>query len=67
MTVKVTFEFDTPAQAAAFLQELEGDRGGSQLIRRFPDRVLLTEADPSELSDVDTVGSLQQLAAGAVP
>jgi hypothetical protein len=25
MTVKVTFEFDTPAQAAAFLQELEGD------------------------------------------
>src|SRR5690606_27605975 len=25
MTVKVTFEFDTSAQAAAFLQELEGD------------------------------------------
>lgn len=49
------------------LRALEGDRGGAQLIRRFPERVLPAQTDPRELLDVDTVGSLQQLAAGAVP
>lgn len=49
---------------AAFFPELlalEGDRGGSAVIRRHPDRLLLLETDPRELLDVDTPEALAQL------
>lgn len=49
---------------AAFFPELlalEGDRGGSAVIRRHRDRLLLLETDPRELLDVDTPEALAQL------
>ena len=50
-----------PADLFPALQQLEGDRGGSRLIRRFPERVLLVEADARELLDVDTAQELEAL------
>ncbi len=46
------------------LMALEGDRGGSQVIRRHPERVLLVEAAPEELTDVDTRDTLAGLESG---
>lgn len=43
------------------LLALEGDVGGSQVIRRHPDRLLLVEAEARELADVDTRAALRQL------
>lgn len=40
---------------------LEGDVGGSQVIRRHPERLRLIEADARELEDVDTRGALEAL------
>ena len=43
------------------LMALEGDRGGSQVIRAHPDRVRLVEVPQPELTDVDTPETLRQL------
>lgn len=40
---------------------LEGDAGGSAVIRRHPERVLLLETDARELFDVDTPAALRRL------
>ena len=49
---------------AAFFPELEtlnGDRGGKQLIRRYPERVETVPVAPNELFDVDTLSDLQKM------
>ena len=43
------------------LLALEGDHGGSAVIRRHEDRLLLVEASPRELTDVDTPQALEVL------
>lgn len=43
------------------LMGLTGDRGGSQIIRRCPDRILSVEAEVWELADVDTAQGLKEL------
>jgi len=43
------------------LLALEGDRGGSAVIRRYPDRLFLVEALPQELEDVDTPQALENM------
>ena len=43
------------------LRALQGDRGGRQVIRRCPDRVMPLEVDPAELRDVDTAEALASL------
>ena len=43
------------------LMALEGDRGGSQVIRAHPERVRLVEVPEPELTDVDTLETLEQL------
>ena len=43
------------------LTALEGDHGGSAVIRRHPDLLLLVEAPPQELTDVDTPQALEVL------
>ena len=40
---------------------LEGDVGGSQVIRRHPERLRLVEAEAQELEDVDTRDTLEEL------
>lgn len=50
-----------PAEFFPELCALTGDVGGSAVIRRHPDRLLLLEADTEELADVDTREDLQQL------
>ena len=40
---------------------LEGDVGGSQIIRRYPERLRLVEAEARELEDVDTRDALGKL------
>ena len=40
---------------------LEGDRGGSAVIRRHPQALLLVEAEASELADVDVAADLEAL------
>lgn len=40
---------------------LEGDVGGSQVIRRHPERLRLVEAEARELEDVDTREALEKL------
>ena len=43
------------------LMALEGDKGGSRVIRAHPDRVRLVEVPQPELTDVDTPETLRQL------
>ena len=43
------------------LTALTGDTGGSSVIRRFPERVLLLDASPRELLDADTPEALEQM------
>ena len=50
-----------PAACFPALQTLEGDRGGSQVIRRCPERVLSVEVPPEELLDVDRAETLLKL------
>lgn len=50
-----------PAQLFPELLALQGDRGGSAVIRRHLDRLLLVEADAVELADVDTREDLDML------
>ena len=53
-----------PAEFFPELCALEGDTGGSAVICRHADRLLLTELDPRELADVDTKAALEQLKTG---
>lgn len=50
-----------PAALFPELGALTGDKGGAAVIRRCPERVLLMEADPRELRDVDTQAALDAL------
>ncbi len=50
-----------PAEFYPELCALEGDTGGSAVIRRHPERLLLLEVDPKELADVDTPQQLSEL------
>ena len=50
-----------PASLFPALQALRGDRGGMQLIRRFPELVVGLPVDPAELADVDTAADLRRL------
>ena len=50
-----------PASRFPELLALEGDHGGSAVIRRHEDRLLLVEASPRELTDVDTPQALEVL------
>lgn len=50
-----------PASLFPDLTALEGDHGGSAVIRRHPDLLLLVEAPPQELTDVDTPQALEVL------
>ncbi len=43
------------------LSQLRGDRGGSQVIRLHPERILPVELPSTELLDVDTVQALSHL------
>lgn len=43
------------------LLALEGDRGGSAVIRRHPEALLLLETEACQLADVDTPDQLEQL------
>lgn len=50
-----------PARFFPELLSLEGDRGGSTVIRLHPDSLLLVEAEAIELADVDTREELDTL------
>ena len=50
-----------PAEFFDELCALEGDTGGSAVIRRHEDRLLLAELDPRELADVDMPDDLTRL------
>lgn len=50
-----------PARLLPELLLLQGDRGGSGVIRAHPEALLLMEADPLELSDVDNPAALERL------
>ena len=50
-----------PADLFPALEALTGDRGGRQVIRRHPERVVTVPAEPSELADVDTLADLQKI------
>ena len=52
-----------PSEFFPALCALEGDVGGSAVIRRHEDRLLLVELDPRELADVDTTADLARLKA----
>ena len=40
---------------------LEGDRGGSAVIRQYPERYLAVDVPPEALADVDTPEALRAL------
>lgn len=50
-----------PALLFPELMALEGDRGGSAVIRRHPEDLVLLEVDALELADVDTPQALEAL------
>ena len=50
-----------PAQFYPELLALNGDRGGSAIIRRHEDALILLETDALELADVDTPAALEQV------
>ncbi|MBQ1411164.1 MAG: nucleotidyltransferase family protein [Oscillospiraceae bacterium] len=50
-----------PAACFPALQALCGDRGGKQLLRRFPELVETIQVDAPELADVDTLADLQKI------
>ena len=50
-----------PARFYPELLELTGDRGGSSVIRRHEDALILLETDALELADVDTPAALEQV------
>ena len=51
-----------PARFFPELMALEGDRGGSAVIRRHPEALVLVETAAEELWDVDTPQALEALA-----
>lgn len=50
-----------PADLFPQLLELKGDRGGSAVIRRHEERLLLLETEAEQLQDVDTRQELEKL------
>lgn len=50
-----------PARFFPELMELQEDRGGSTVIRRHEECLMLLETEPQELYDVDTVEALERL------
>ena len=56
-----------PARFYPELLELTGDRGGSTVIRRHEDALILLETDALELADVDTPAALEQARQAKAP
>ena len=56
-----------PARFYPELLELTGDRGGSAVIRRHEDALILLETDALELADVDTPAALEQARQAKAP
>lgn len=54
-----------PARLFPELMALEGDRGGSAVIRQHPEDLVLLEVDALELADVDTPQALAALSESA--
>ena len=54
-----------PARLFPELLALQGDRGGSAVIRRHEDVLTLLEVDPRELQDADTPEALERIRAGS--
>ena len=54
-----------PARLFPDLMALEGDRGGSAVIRQHPEDLVLLEVDALELTDVDTPQALAALSESA--
>ena len=54
-----------PARLFPELMALEGDRGGSAVIRQHPEDLVLLEVDDLELADVDTPQALAALSESA--
>jgi len=52
-----------PGQCFAELLALTGDRGGSVVIKRHPELLLLVELSSEELQDIDTLADLNTLTA----
>ena len=50
-----------PARFFPELMTMEGDRGGSAVIRRHPEALILLETDARQLADADTPDQLEQL------
>ena len=50
-----------PARFFGELMAITGDQGGSVVIRKHPEELLLLEVPPEELLDVDTVQALHRL------
>ena len=50
-----------PARYFPELLALQGDRGGSAVIQKHEDQLLLLETDPIELQDIDTPRQLEEL------
>ena len=50
-----------PARFYPELMELTGDRGGSTVICRHEENLILLEADAAELADVDTPAALEEV------
>ena len=56
-----------PARFFPELMALTGDRGGSGVIRRHPEALLMLETAEEELWDVDTPQALAALERGQMP
>lgn len=54
-----------PARLFPELLALQGDRGGSAVIRRHEDVLTLLEVDPRELQDADTPEALERIREGS--
>ena len=50
-----------PARFFPELTALEGDRGGSAVIRQYPERYLAVDVPPEALADVDTPEALRAI------
>lgn len=50
-----------PREFFPALRALEGDRGGSAVIRQYPERYLAVDVPPEALADVDTPEALRAI------
>ena len=65
LTQQYSYLFQMAQQLNMALTALEGDRGGSAVIRQHPEDLVLLEVDALELTDVDTPQALAALSESA--